>query len=274
MTEPLLAEVVNFGQAGANANTGSSAAFPDNGHIDVPFNSALNPASFTVTLWANASSTGGFASPITSRDDVNAGVSTHGFILYNDNGGNWSFWTGDGNPGWDTMVGGAVATNTLGHTLLLLLTQEQTPNQFGSTALSLPARLPLLNTRPTEQSNSRISTSVPGADDGNSFFFGGNIDDVAIWDEALDQATIQLIKDNGVAAVAAIPEPTSLGLHRAGRPRPVGTTTRLKQNSNRSFQSPAGREPRGFFVLTLSRYLPFQIANQHRYWLIQNLTMN
>ncbi|MGB0145597.1 MAG: hypothetical protein ACPGAP_12570, partial [Akkermansiaceae bacterium] len=89
---------VNFGQPGATANTGLSASFPDNGHIDVPFNSALNPASFTVTLWANASSTGGFASPITSRDDVNAGVSTHGYILYNDNGGNWNFWTGDGNP--------------------------------------------------------------------------------------------------------------------------------------------------------------------------------
>ena len=61
---------VNFGQPGANGNTGSSAAFPDNGHIDVPFNSALNPASYTVTLWANASSTNGFASPITSRDDT------------------------------------------------------------------------------------------------------------------------------------------------------------------------------------------------------------
>ncbi len=61
---------VNFGQAGANGSTGSSAAFPDNGHIDVPFSTALNPGSFTVTLWANASSTGGFASPLTSRDDV------------------------------------------------------------------------------------------------------------------------------------------------------------------------------------------------------------
>ena len=71
---------VNFGQAGANGNTGSSAAFPDQGRIDVPFNSALNPASYTVTLWANASSTNGFASPITSRDDTPNSV--HGYLLY------------------------------------------------------------------------------------------------------------------------------------------------------------------------------------------------
>ncbi|MDB4775389.1 hypothetical protein OAG40_03650, partial [Akkermansiaceae bacterium] len=43
---------VDFGQAGANGNTGSSAAFPNNGHIDIPFNAALNPSSYTVTLWA------------------------------------------------------------------------------------------------------------------------------------------------------------------------------------------------------------------------------
>ena len=103
---------VNFGQGGANGATGSSAAFPDNGHIDIPFDAALNPASFTVSLWANASSTNGFASPITSRDDVGGGTSTHGFILYNDNGGNWNFWTGDGNSGWDTMAGPAVAVST------------------------------------------------------------------------------------------------------------------------------------------------------------------
>jgi hypothetical protein len=48
-----------------------------------------------------------------------------------------------------------------------------------------------------------------GADDGGSFFFAGNIDDVSIWDEALDEAAIQNIRDNGVAA---IPEPASIGL--------------------------------------------------------------
>jgi hypothetical protein len=52
-----------------------------NGHIDVPFNAALNPASYTVTLWANASSTNGFASPITSRDDTPRIASTATFYI-------------------------------------------------------------------------------------------------------------------------------------------------------------------------------------------------
>ncbi|MGY8659621.1 MAG: PEP-CTERM sorting domain-containing protein, partial [Verrucomicrobiales bacterium] len=50
-----------------------------------------------------------------------------------------------------------------------------------------------------------------GADSGQAFYFSGNIDDVSIWNEALDQASIQDIKDNGVSNTA-VPEPSSLGL--------------------------------------------------------------
>ena len=53
-----------------------------------------------------------------------------------------------------------------------------------------------------------------GADSGQTFYFSGNIDDVSIWNTALDEAAILNIKDNGVAS--AIPEPTSLGLLALG----------------------------------------------------------
>ena len=199
---------VNFGQPGATANTGQSASFPDNGHIDVPFNSALNPASFTVTLWANASSTGGFASPITSRDDVNAGVSTHGYILYNDNGGNWNFWTGDGNPGWDTLRGPAVSTNTWTHLALTFDAATGTKSLFvdGALAATETAAAQYSPNGTVEMEDFHIGS---GGDTGSSFFFAGNIDDVAIFDTALDEAAIQDIRANGVTV---IPEPTSLGL--------------------------------------------------------------
>lgn len=199
---------VNFGQAGANGNTGSSAAFPDNGHIDVPFSSSLNPGSFTVTLWANAASTGGFASPITSRDDVGGGVSTHGFILYNNNLGNWDFWTGDGNPGWDTMVGGPVAVSTWTHLALTFDAATDTKSLWidGALAATETAANQYSPNGTVEMEDLHIGA---GQDDGLNFFFNGNIDDVGIWDEVLDQATIQGIKDNGITAV---PEPTSLGL--------------------------------------------------------------
>ena len=48
-----------------------------------------------------------------------------------------------------------------------------------------------------------------GGDNGGSFRWNGGIDDVSIWDEALDQAAIQDIRDN---SITLIPEPTSLGL--------------------------------------------------------------
>ena len=47
-----------------------------------------------------------------------------------------------------------------------------------------------------------------GGDNGGSFRWNGGIDDVSIWDEALDQAAIQDIKDN---RITLSPEPTSLG---------------------------------------------------------------
>ena len=45
-----------------------------------------------------------------------------------------------------------------------------------------------------------------GQDDGNNFFFGGGIDDVTIWDEALSQAQIMDIMNNSV------PEPATFSL--------------------------------------------------------------
>ena len=48
-----------------------------------------------------------------------------------------------------------------------------------------------------------------GQDDGANFYFDGNIDDVTIWDEALDGAAIQNIMDN---SLNPIPEPSSLSL--------------------------------------------------------------
>ncbi len=211
---------VNFGQGGANGNTGSSAAFPDNGHIDVPFNAALNPSSYTVTLWANASSTGGFASPITSRDDVGGDPgSVHGFILYNDNSGNWNNWTGTGGASgaWDTLSGGAISIDTWTHLAFSYDAGTNTKSFYidGSLADSKDAGALYSVNGTVESENLHIGS---GADSGQAFYFSGNIDDVSIWNEALDQASIQDIKDNGVVSglsdpALSVPNPIDLVLN-------------------------------------------------------------
>jgi hypothetical protein len=110
-------------------------------------------------MWANASSTSGFASPITSRDDVNAGVSTHGFIIYNDNGGNWNFWTGDGNPGWDTLPAGPVSIGTWTHLAISYDSVTETKSFYMSTESSQPLIRPPTNTHLTAPWRWKISIS-------------------------------------------------------------------------------------------------------------------
>ena len=195
---------VTYGQDGANTNTGSSASFPDNGHIDIPFNKALNPESFTVALWANASSTSGFASPITSRDDVGGGTSTHGFILYNDNTGIWNFWTGDGDPGWDRMEADFVEPNVWTHIALTFDATTDTKSIWinGSIAATETAPGQYSPNGTIELENLHIGS---GQDNGLNFYFDGLIDDVGIWNEVLEESFIQNIMDNGIVSSFADP---------------------------------------------------------------------
>ena len=192
------ASAVTFGADGAAGHTGTAAEFNgSNSTITVPFDEALNPESFTLSMWVNADSTGGFASPVTSRDDVSGGVSTHGYILYNDNGGNWNFWTGDGNPGWDTLRGPAVSTNTWTHLALTFDAATGTKSLFvdGALAATETAAAQYSPNGTVEMENFHIGS---GADSGQSFHFDGLIDDVALWNHVLTPAEIEDVMNNGV----------------------------------------------------------------------------
>ena len=61
---------VTFEVPGATENTGTAAAFAADS-IDVSYDPALNPESFTFCAWANANSTYTFQSVVTSRHDLN-----------------------------------------------------------------------------------------------------------------------------------------------------------------------------------------------------------
>jgi hypothetical protein len=229
---------VNFGQAGANASTGQSAAFPDNGHIDVPFSSALNGTSFTVALWANAASTGGFASPVTSRDNVGAPTpSTHGYILYNNNTGNWDFWTGDGDPGWDTLTGALVTVSNWTHLAITYDAGTDTKSLWVDGVVSVTSNVP--QSGPTQYSpNGTVEMKNlhigSGQDDGSNFFFSGNIDDVSIWDTALSQSEIQNIMNNGIPEPSAVAPFAITGIDYApdAEPNPTVTLTWRKSGAD------------------------------------------
>lgn len=199
---------VNFGQAGANANTGSSASFPDNGHIDVPYAAALNPGtqapngsgSFTIALWANSSNNAGFNSPFTAREDN--GVNVNGPILYNNNTGNWSYWAGNNGPSgaWNVLNSDPVPLDTWQHIAITYDSGTQTRKMFLDGGEVLSANL---GVSPNALRDIHIGS---GQDDGNNFFWNGNIDDVIIFDEALTAAQINDVRTNSV------PEPSAFGL--------------------------------------------------------------
>ena len=190
---------VLFENIGASNRTGTAASFPDNGRIDIPYSPDLNPESFTVALWAKPSSTGGYASPITSRNDVNGGQSTHGYIIYNDNGGNWNFWTGDGSPGWDTLYGGPVSINEWTHLAISYDSETETKTIW------INGTQKGTDSAPNQYSQNGTVDAMDlhlgaGQDDGANFFFSGDLDDVGIWNEALPEEEIKSIMENGISS--------------------------------------------------------------------------
>ncbi len=208
---------LTFAQPGANAATGQSTSFAGTGHIDVPWNAALNSQDFTVTMWANASAAGGgsFRSPITNRDDVApGGAFRHGWIIYNNNAGLWSFWNGggtSGDGGWNVANGPAVTTNTWNHIAITYdsgtntkqiilngsIVSTTNPVAFSPNDSGLPDGFT------HEDEDIHIGG---GGDDGTGFRWTGGIDDVTIWDTALSAAEVDVIRLNSV------PEPSAFGL--------------------------------------------------------------
>jgi len=196
---------VTFGQSAAPGLSGGSASFTGGGHIDIPWSAALNPGtqspngsgSFTVALWAFPTTVGGaHRSPFTSREDNTASV--NGPIIYVDPSGQWQYWAGNNGPSgaWNPISAGAAVGNTWTHVAITYDSATTTRKMFlnGAEAVSLVGGV---------SANLLRGTHIGGgADDGNSFTWAGQIDDVGFWDTALSQAEIQGVIANGV------PEPT------------------------------------------------------------------
>lgn len=211
---------VAFGASGATANTGFSADFSGSqGHIDVAYAAALNPGvsgangsgSFSVSFWAYATAAGGatFRSAVTSRDDVPS-TSVHGYILYNNSGGNWSFWSGNAGASgtWNQVNNGAVALNTWTHLAITYDASTQTKSLFvngvsTSTLAGISANGPQMEAL-------HIGS---GQDNGANFYWEGRLDDVAVFNTALSPAEVQDIIVNGISTV---PEPSSMALFLLG----------------------------------------------------------
>jgi hypothetical protein len=142
--------------------------------VDIPYNAALNPETFTVSLWAWPDSAGtDYRSPLTSRHEP----PQSGYILYITPANMWEFWTGTGTT-WHgtrgceaTMDEWCQVTATYVGGLKTLYVNGRQVGQNNS-VMVLNAQRPL-----------RIGGGATEGD--GNYFFRGLIDDVRIYNRVL-----------------------------------------------------------------------------------------
>lgn len=202
---------INFTAAGASGTTGGSAEFDGASSIDVPFNEALNPSSYTVTLWANPDTlTGSFQSAITSRyDAVNTVGKTFGYIVYraptlNVETKNWEYWTGAGQTTSLWAVSGQVPV-TAATWVHLAITYDHVAKVK---TLYVDGVAVQTTTDIVAARNLFRDLHIGGGGDlGTDFRFDGKLDDIAIFREVLDETEINTIMTTGVTGFTGIPLP-------------------------------------------------------------------
>lgn len=206
----VVGSTVAFGQPGANAKTGTSASFSGNGHIDVPWSEALNPGvqapdgsgSFSVALWARPTTVGGsHRSPFTSREDN--GGSVNGPIIYIEPGGLWSYWAGNNGPSgaWNPVNASPASPDTWTHVAIVYDSETLTRKMYLD-------GVEVINEAGGVSANLLRDLHIGGgADDGNSFTWAGDLDDVGFWDNALTEEEVLNVMTNGIGSGPVAPDP-------------------------------------------------------------------
>ncbi|MCW1924325.1 LamG domain-containing protein [Luteolibacter arcticus] len=198
---------VSYAAAGAGGVTGGAAMFNGSSRIDVPFDEALNPSSFTVVLWANPASASDFNAAITSRND--ATPSGSGYILYNSSDADWEFWSGDGKPTgaiWDvSQAGGAEGDVVQGAWTHLAITYDH----VAQTKIFYVNGTAVATDTGVEFGRNLLNDLhlAGGGNLGTDFMFEGMLDDVAIFREVLNPTQINAIRNTGVTGFTGLPQP-------------------------------------------------------------------
>jgi hypothetical protein len=167
---------VSLGSLGAlidDDNTAATFSSADQQKIDVPHSFDLNPEIFSIEVWARVTGGASYRSPLTSRADG----PQRGYIIYATPDDIWQFWTGNG-AGWDSISGPAVAYNQWTH---LVGAYDGSLKRFYVNGVEVGSQEVWVQTN--DEAILRIGG---GASEGpGSFFFEGDVDEVAVYDQVL-----------------------------------------------------------------------------------------
>ncbi len=165
--------------------------------VNVPYDEALNPETFTVCLWANveAGSAGAHRAGISCRDDF----PQRGYILYAEPGDTWQYWIGVGAGGitWNSVQGPAVVTGEWTHLTEVYSNGEQKFYVDGELVGESEGELNL-NT-----ANELLIGAGANELDPHLFLFVGRIDDVRLYNRDLTEDEISKVMGSEGAAVSA-----------------------------------------------------------------------
>jgi len=164
---------VTLDQDGAMERLGTSAKFQKStGTINVSYNAALNPSTFTAEVWAQVDERDYYHAPIFFRSDGPRA----GYNFYAANNNVWQFWTGGGlaSNAWSVNSGPTVEP---GQWIHLTGTHDgSTQNFYANGCLVSTRNTPYAPTAPRN-----LSLSPAGG-----VAFDGNLDNIAVLNQALD----------------------------------------------------------------------------------------
>ncbi len=177
------------GQPGALVGSTNTAARFDGStsKIDVPFDAALNPASFSVECWAKVEGgAGNYRSPVTSRESA-SGV-TAGYIIYAGSDNIWQFWTGNGSS-WNSVIApatnGAVVTNVWTHLVGTYDATSQTMSFYINGALVGQGTNMTVAPVGTVGSPRPLRVGAGATEGAGNYWFNGDVDEVAVYPSVL-----------------------------------------------------------------------------------------
>lgn len=160
-----------------------------NDYLEVSYNSAINPASFTIEAWFKVDALGTDQSIMTSR--MSAGSFTGGYMIYVLANNSLAFWTGNGTSSYDQLNSGYTVTTEWTHVAC-------TFTRIGTVSTKQIYINGVLHVTGTYDGGSTYTPSTvnplrigAGGDGTAAYFFNGKIDEVCVWSDVRSQAEIR-----------------------------------------------------------------------------------
>ncbi len=168
---------------GAPGRRGTAASFDGvDDAVDLPYAADINPASFTVAAWANATGGSGYRAVLASRE----GLPPRGYTIYATPHNTWEFWSGTGTD-WVTVGSEPVKLGVWTHLAGVYDATSQTLRFY------VDGKLAGTQTGVTFAPNTQYPLRIGAgrSEDTPHYFFTGAVDEVRIFDRAFTTAEVE-----------------------------------------------------------------------------------